>query len=407
MVARLSLRPDLDQNVDGPPLYITGVLPEITPRLAYEGRLQIHNAIGRCSVQIMAGSDPLPPGSTVYIDHATQQIVVAWPEYSQYVTPLENPGFETGDASGWTFVPRGGWRAPVIDTAYRYEGACSLKWPGGRGMGSEGGIEVEAWNNTIGPCLPGQRVTTRFRGMYNPAGHHFGSQYRALVRFVDVAGNPIGAPQRGQVVKGRGQNGRWNDASVSASGPSGTAGVQLGAWLTGSNAATWMDAASWDVPSEIGVAKVGVYRLVLRVRDSAGRSAIWSGVLGELTVYFTSHLYTIDAPVESAIASATIVGFIHKNSFVSSPEVSELALQQAAIVGFVHRGSPTAIASDGAEQMATITAFLHRTTPTFQVSDSALQLSEITGFIHKNQPVTSPIDAANVSAQITGFIHAS
>lgn len=80
MTARLSLRPDLDQDVDGPPLYITGVLPEITPRLAYEGRLQIHNAIGRCSVQIMPGSDPLPPGSTVYIDHATQQIVVAWPE---------------------------------------------------------------------------------------------------------------------------------------------------------------------------------------------------------------------------------------------------------------------------------------------------------------------------------------
>lgn len=336
MTARLSLRPDLDQDVDGPPLYITGVLPEITPRLAYEGRLQIHNAIGRCSVQIMPGSDPLPPGSTVYIDHATQQIVVAWPEYSQYVTPLENPGFETGDTSGWTFVPRGGWRAPIIDTAYRYEGARSLKWPGGRGMGSEGGIEVEAWNNTIGPCLPGQRVTTRFRGMYNPAGHNFGSQYRALVRFVDAAGNPIGASQRGQVIKGRGQNGRWKDASVSASGPSGTAGVQLGAWLTGSNAATWMDAASWDVPSEIGVARVGVYRLVLRVRDSAGRTAIWSGVLGELTVYFTSHLYAIEVEEPPIFLSPAIIGFEHKSNYVAFDIDEPALLVRSAIVGFIH-----------------------------------------------------------------------
>lgn len=406
MAARLSLRPDLDQNLDGLPLYISGALPEITPRLAYEGRLQIHNAVGRCSVQILNGSDPLPPGSTVYIDHTTQQIVVAWPPYSQYVTPLENPGFETGDTSGWTFVPRGGSRTPVVDTAYRYEGSRSLKWPGGRGMGSEGGIEVEAWNNTIGPCLPGQRVTTHIRGMYNPAGHHFGSQYRALVRFVDGAGNPIGAPARGQVIKGRGQNGRWNDASVSASGPAGTAGVQLGGWLTGSDAPTWMDAASWDVPSEIGVDEVGIYRLVLRVRDSAGRTAIWSGVLGELTLYFTSHLYPIDAPVERAMGSAVIVGFVHKNSYVSAPEAVEFAMQAAALVGFVHKGSPTARADEEASQSAVITAFLHRTTPTVQVIESAMQAAVLTGFVHKSQPVTYPVDAATASAQITGFVHA-
>ncbi|MCZ5970843.1 hypothetical protein O5281_26625, partial [Escherichia coli] len=83
MAARLSLRPDLDQNVDGLPLYITGTLPYVASRLAYEGRLQIHNAIGRCSVEILPGSDALPPGSSIYIDHATQEIVIVWPPYSQ------------------------------------------------------------------------------------------------------------------------------------------------------------------------------------------------------------------------------------------------------------------------------------------------------------------------------------
>lgn len=277
MAVRLSLRPDLDQNVDGLPIYVTGLLADTAPLVAYEERLQIHNAVGRCTVQVLDGSDPLPPGSSVYLDHATQEVVVAWPAYSQYVTPLANPGFESGDTSGWTFTPRGGSAVPAVDTTYRYEGARSLRWPGGRGMGSEGGIEVEAWNNTIGPCLPGQRVTTRFRGMYNPAGHNFGSRYQALVRFLDSDGNPIGAPARGYQFKGRFHNGRWNDAVVSASGPAGTAGVQLGAWLTGSGASTWMDAASWDVPSELGVDEIGVYQLVLRVRDSAGRSALWNG----------------------------------------------------------------------------------------------------------------------------------
>lgn len=334
MTARLSLRPDLDQNVDGLPLYITGTLPYVISRLAYEGRLQIHNAVGRCSVEILAGSDDLPPGSSVYIDHATQEVVIAWPAYSQYVTPLENPGFETGDTSGWSFTPRGGNGTPVIDTAYRYEGTHSLRWPGGRGMGNEGGIEVEAWNNTVGPCLPGQRVTTRFRGMYNPAGHHFGNQYRALVRFLDSAGNPIGSPQRGQVVKGRGQNGRWNVASVSASGPNGTAGVQFGAWLTGSNAPVWMDAASWDVPSELGVDEVGRYRITLRVRDSSGRAAIWTGELGEFRAYITSAFYPVTEGDSLGVAPL-IVSVSTRNAFVQHTQAAEDYLVVSPVIDAV------------------------------------------------------------------------
>lgn len=276
MSSILSLRPDLDQNVDALPLFIAGALPSARPALAYEGRLSIRNPVGPCTVE-QVGGDSLPPGSSLSVDNDTKQVVLAWPAYSEYVTPLENPGFETGDTSGWSFTPRGGGGVPVVDSAYRYEGAHSLRWPGGRGMGSEGGIEVEAWNNTIAPCLPGRRVTIHTRCMYNPAGHHFGSRYQGLIRFLDSMGNPIGTPARGKQFKGRGNNGRWNDASATAVGPAGTAGVQLGAWLTGSEAATWLDAASWDVPSSFGINVNAVILLTLRVRDSAGRTALWSG----------------------------------------------------------------------------------------------------------------------------------
>lgn len=279
MAARLSLRPDLDQNVDALPLYISGRLADATPALAYEGRLQIRNSSGPCTVELLQGGGLLPPGGALSVDNATREVVVSWPAYSEYVTPLENPGFETGSTAGWTFTPRGGVAAVAIDTERRYEGAYSARWPGGKGLGSEGGIEVEAWNNTIGPCVPGQRVTIHTRCMYNPAGHNFGSRYQGLVRFLDADGNPIGAPTRGPQFKGRGNNGRWNDASASGEAPGGTKGVQLGAWLTGSSAPAWLDAASWDVPSNVGLNVEGQVCISLRVRDSAGRTAAWSGCI--------------------------------------------------------------------------------------------------------------------------------
>ncbi|TDB26722.1 hypothetical protein ATCM_03100 [Stenotrophomonas sp. ATCM1_4] len=343
MSSILSLRPDLDQNVDALPLFIAGALPSTRPAIAYEGRLSIRNPAGPCTVE-QVGGDSLPPGSSLSVDNATKQVVLAWPAYSEYVTPLENPGFETGDTSGWSFTPRGGGGVPVVDSAYRYEGAHSLRWPGGRGMGSEGGIEVEAWNNTIAPCLPGRRVTIHTRCMYNPAGHHFGSRYQGLIRFLDSMGNPIGSPARGKQFKGRGNNGRWNDASATAVGPAGTAGVQLGAWLTGSEAATWLDAASWDVPSAFGINAPATIQLVLRVRDSAGRTALWSGsvtvsaadpiavsILAKLTCFW---------PFEST--SGATMSTTQADVLGTGPENAVLRYGSAPAVGAGRTGSRSA-----------------------------------------------------------------
>lgn len=276
MGARLSLRPDLDQDVGLLALYVSGNLPNAKPEAAYEGRLKIHNAEGACTAE-QIGGDTLPPGSSVFVDNATQQVVVAWPAYAEFVTPLQNPNFESGDLSGWTLTPKGGTATATADTSQKFDGAYSLRWPGGKGLGSEGGIEVEAWNNTIGPCLPGQRVTSHARCMYNPGGHNFGSRYQGLLRFLDGAGMPIGPAVRGRQFKGRGENGRWNDASATGVGPVGTKGVQMGAWLTGSNAPVWLDSASWDVPSSVGINIETTLNLTLRVRDSAGRTALWAG----------------------------------------------------------------------------------------------------------------------------------
>ena len=91
------LRPDLDQSAEQQlPLYITGSLPNGKPGVAYEGRLQIHNQVGACTVVSVTG-DPLPIGGTVSIDG--DEIVVAWPAYAEEAAPIINPGFE-GDQEG-------------------------------------------------------------------------------------------------------------------------------------------------------------------------------------------------------------------------------------------------------------------------------------------------------------------
>lgn len=90
------LRPDLDQTADQLPLYITGTLPNAKPGEAYEGRLQIHNQIGACSIVSVTGSD-VPPGGSWYVDG--DELVLQWPEYKAEDAPILNPGFE-GDKEG-------------------------------------------------------------------------------------------------------------------------------------------------------------------------------------------------------------------------------------------------------------------------------------------------------------------
>jgi hypothetical protein len=155
-------RPDLDQDRGLLPLYITGTLPEYVVRAAYEGRQHIHNAIGACRVDQIAG-DTLPLGSQIWVDQATQQIVVTWPAYSEDETPLENPGFEQGDTGGWSITTRGereGYPVTAIASGDRpHAGQYSAYWLGNQGYGHARGVEAVLGNRTHGQCYPMQQVT--------------------------------------------------------------------------------------------------------------------------------------------------------------------------------------------------------------------------------------------------------
>lgn len=281
-------RPDLDQQVSALPLYLSGTLPAGMVGQAYDGRLAIHNAIGTCSVE-QTGGDILPAGHQIYVDQDSDQVVVAWPAYQASVQPLQNPGFEAGNVSGWTIVYAGGTGNVQAATDYRYEGSYSLKFTGGAGLGSEGGIECLAVNDSVGPALPQQYKTGSIRGMYNPGGHNFGCRYQARLLWLNSGGSVIGQ-SLGPEVKGRGNNGDWVQATVGGYAPEGTKGFKVAGWLTSKGPPTWMDSALWSAETSVGVNATVTYNISLIVRDSTGRSATWSG---SITVRFWNYDFAV------------------------------------------------------------------------------------------------------------------
>ena len=302
-------RPDLDQQINTFPLLVSGSLPKAVPVQDYEGRLQIKNAIGACSAR-QFGGDTLPVGHSIYVDNATNEVVIAWPAYTLSAALLQNPGFESGNVGGWEFDFIGGDGTPAIDSAQRFEGQNSLRFTGARGLGSEGGVECKVINNTIGKVYPTQYVSGSIRGMYNPGGHNFGCRYQARLIWLDAddgTGDVIGE-SLGPVFKGRGLNGQWIEAPVTAVTPAGAAGVRLAGWLASKGPPTWMDSAEWDVPTSVGINYEVTFSLTIEVKDSAGRVAYWTGQI--VVTYWD---FTWGATVSGALASNIVearIGFI-------------------------------------------------------------------------------------------------
>lgn len=275
-----------DKSVGAKQLYVDGVLPPATTNNSYSGRLQIHNNIGACSVEKLSGD--LPEGANVYVDNSTYEVVVAWPGKNLEPIQLINPGFETGDTSGWTYQTQGGSGALTVSSEYKDAGMYSAYWAGGKGLGSEGGIECLAFNDAKGPVVPGQMVTAKLRVMYNPGGGTpKGSRGQARLAWYR-ANDTLISTSEGFLIKTRKYNGRWTDTVVSDRAVPEAAYVKLVAWVTATGTGhTYFDNASWSLPSNVGSTESMEINLVLKITDSAGRSFIWNGPLHIYNDYST------------------------------------------------------------------------------------------------------------------------
>lgn len=263
MAARIYDRPDLDQDVYQPALYVNGRFARAKPSLAYEGRLQIRNSIGGCSV-LQIGGDKLPDGTQVRVDQTTKEVVVAWPAYLTAQAPIANANFEEGK-TGWELGP--GWNITT-------ESPPSGQWSAGY-WGNWGTSRIS--NAARYTVQPGQITTAKcdVRQGASSEGNAGGS---VMLEYRNAAGEVIHTVEGNQVMSA--SKNRVYPSTVFGAAPAGAATINVAGngIRYRENKILFVDNFQWDhtVPS-VGINFETVFNVVLRVNDSIGRSFVWSG----------------------------------------------------------------------------------------------------------------------------------
>lgn len=289
---RLYDRPWLDQRSGLPALYVMGTLSSAVVQAAFSGRLQIHGAQGACWAELIDGE--LPPGGAVYVDNTTHEVVVAWPAWAD-LDGLQNPSLETGDLTGWEYSTIGGSGTLTVSSAHHTDGNYGAYWPGGRGMGSEGGIECVAVNQARAALKPGQRISGSVDIGYNfEGGTPKGSRGQARLHWYDDTDTKIGESD-GDLIATRSHNGKWTTSHVTGVCQANAAYARLAAWVTATGAGeAWFDHAQWDAVQHVGTDTTSASTITIRVHDAAGRYADWTGLVQIGYLILTSWLYPIN-----------------------------------------------------------------------------------------------------------------
>lgn len=261
-------RPDLTQKFGKLALYVSGNLTNAAVDFSYEGRLQIHNAIGDCWAELTNGT--LPPGASVTVDNATHEVVVRWPAYSEAAVPIANADFELDDTSwlkgyGWTIENKG---ARPGDTS----GAKAAAF---RGSG-ESFMEATAFYP-----LTGTQESITYGVMIQQGGSSSGNvRAAAALRYYDVDYKLL-TTDMGNVVKS-GSDGEWKASGGSSTIPGSALYVRPTLWglRKRQNKPLYADDFTWNLSGvAVGVHNPASYPVTIRVHDAGGRIADWSGTI--------------------------------------------------------------------------------------------------------------------------------
>lgn len=301
-----------------PALQIVGQLDAYVAGQAYEGRLQIINNIGDCTVEWVSGT--MPAGTTIRVDNATHEVVVAWPSYQPAdpnTTVVPNGSFEEGDVK---WEKGGGWAIETGGGNDTFDGAWSAVYRG-RGIASLTSVMV--------PVVVGTSITASVQ-IQQGASSAGNVTARVVLVWMDAYGKTLSF-DGGNIVRS-GSNGAWHASTVTAKAPAGAFNVAfaISANRKRQNKRLWADKATWNHSYPSGQNTDDDYCIVLRVRDSAGRTATWEGCVGERAIYLTTQPYPY-YDVDSI--SAQMPGVSSVRMSVPPSEVDYMGAIMAAIAG--------------------------------------------------------------------------
>lgn len=309
MSARIYDRPDLDQVKGRLPLFITGSFATGRPVEAYEGRLQIHNGVGGMTVERIDG-DPLPNGYSLYI--AGSEVVLAWPAYSETAAVIPNPGYEDGDTS---WEKGSGW---TIGTENPITGLRSARY------GEMPGSSLIS-NTARYPITPGREITASCNVRQGASSEgNAGAAVQLEWRGSDGA---LLGTSEGNAVMSASKN-RVYPSTVTAAPLAGAELVNVAARgiRNRENKPLFIDDFAWDHVQTTGANADRTYALTLRVRDSAGRSVIWTGtvrievspdypvVVGWDGLFSSAFAATATAPIPATVAGDRLVMMVSQKN---------------------------------------------------------------------------------------------
>lgn len=393
---RLFSRPLVMDDVEAA-LSITGALPEYTPGDAFEGRLQINNAIGRCKVELMPDA-VLPSGVAVRVDNVTKEIVLKWTAF-EIVDPVEdspvlNGDFEAGDDGNWLNHHRG-WS--IVNGSGRGGGHAAQFGP------------IRGINNYVGTLVPVTNASSIIKLQCDinhgsaPTGDLAVGPFllwydanRLLVRWTDP----------NQYVRG-GKNGDWHSYSF-AEGASGDVNIKyvapgLTANRKGASNSCWVDNVRWNHRYTLGQDTYDDYFVHVKVTDSLNRVAYWSGYITFQSVWYTSTPYKIMFREGAVHSESDATEFAHWNP-TKSGSAEDSSESSGSLIMFIHeRGEHLIVESS--ESTGTLILFVHRDPSTTHQEPAAQSVGTLVMFKHVNESQTVT-DSTESTGVLTEFIHA-
>ncbi|AHB12137.1 tail fiber protein [Xylella phage Paz] len=260
-------------------MYIDGQYEDYNPGQAYEGRVQIHGAVGFAKVEVLSAN--LPPGYYVYVDNVTKEVVVRWSPYTpptETFTLVENGDFSAGDNGAWTNT---GADAPFViepDSG----GNMSMKFKEGFG----GGYYSES---VLAPIKDINRQITATGRIAQGKSSKRKLWGGIVLAFHDANRNLLNYLESNWVNSG----GDYKDVKVVAAAADSKAkfvSVRIQFDRKGQNYPAWADDIKWDHSWTKGYNDDEQLSVTVRVTDSLNNTATHTGTIDERSNWYYGKL---------------------------------------------------------------------------------------------------------------------